>query len=74
MAHKEDLTEALEGLIGRRVALVRSGDPYTRIKPGTEGTIDFVDSLGTLHVKWDDGSNLGLIPGEDTFDILPVKS
>jgi hypothetical protein len=58
-------------LDGRRVELVRCTDPYTTLKPGAKGTVDFVDALGTVHVKWDDGRSLGLVPGEDTWEVLP---
>lgn len=44
----------------RRVRLVQCNDPYTKLKPGSEGTVLFEDDLGTLHVKWDSGSTLGL--------------
>ena len=37
---------------------------------GTEGTVDFVDDMGTVFVRWDNGSHLGLIPDEDDFEIL----
>jgi hypothetical protein len=29
-----------------------------------------VDSMGTVHVKWDSGSTLGLIQGEDQWTVL----
>lgn len=44
-----------------RVELVSTTDPYTSLAPGTLGTVTFVDSLGTVHVKWDDGSSLGMV-------------
>lgn len=47
-------------LVGRRVRLVRCNDHYTKIQPGTEGTVEMIDDLGTLHVKWDTGQTLGL--------------
>lgn len=53
---------------GRRVKLVRCSDPYTLIKPGDLGTVSMLDDMGTLHVKWDNGSNLGLIEGEDRWE------
>ena len=58
-------------LEGRRVRLVNSSDIYTLLQPGDCGTISFVDDMGTLHVNWDKGSNLGLIPGEDSWVVLP---
>jgi hypothetical protein len=51
--------------VGDRVELVATSDPYTKLRPGTQGTVAFIDALGTLHVNWDDGSRLGLVPGED---------
>lgn len=50
--------------------LVSCFDPWATIKPGDKGTLDFIDDVGTLHVKWDNGSFLGLIPGEDKFTFL----
>lgn len=59
-------------LAGRRVRLICSTDEYTRLEPGTEGTVQFEDSFGTLHVDWDDGSKLGLIEEDgDRWELLP---
>jgi hypothetical protein len=58
--------------IGDRVQLLRCSDPYTDISPGTLGTVTFVDSLNTTHVHWDDGRQLGLVPGEDAFIVLDI--
>lgn len=57
-------------LIGRRVRLLGTSDPYTRRQPGALGTVALIDSLGTLHVRWDDGGTLGLVPGEDDWELL----
>jgi Domain of unknown function (DUF4314) len=59
-------------LAGRRVRLVRTTDEHTSLRPGAVGTVSLVDSVGTIHVRWDDGSTLGLIPGEDSFTVLPT--
>jgi len=50
---------------GTRVELVYTSDPYTKLQPGTKGTVEFVDSAGTIQISWDNGSGLGMIPGED---------
>ena len=55
---------------GDRVRLVRTGDPYTTLICGDLGTVRRIDSLGTVHVDWDSGSKLGLVPGEDSWVIL----
>lgn len=53
-----------------RVRLIRTTDPHTRLTPGAEGTVVQVDQTGTVRVRWDNGSALGLIPGRDRFDCL----
>lgn len=53
--------------VGDRVELVSTDDEFTRLRPGEQGTVTFVDSLGTVHVQWDSGSSLGLVPGHDQF-------
>ena len=52
---------------GTRVELVSLEDPYARIPEGTKGTVDAVDDIGTIHVRWDNGSRLGVVPGVDTI-------
>ena len=54
--------------LGCRVALVSMGpDPYSRLKPGDEGTVFHVDDSGTVHVNWDCGSTLGMVYGVDVI-------
>ncbi|WP_258222534.1 DUF4314 domain-containing protein [Microbacterium sp. HMWF026] len=55
---------------GTRIRLISTTDDMTRLCEGDEGTVDHTDSIGTVHVDWDNGSTLGLIPGEDRFIIL----
>lgn len=52
---------------GTRVELIHTDDTYTRLRPGDQGTVRHVDDTGTLHVAWDSGSSLGVIPGVDSF-------
>ncbi len=60
---------------GTRLELISMEDPYAKIPPGTRGTVVCVDDIhhsafcpfGTIHVNWDNGSGLGLVPGEDAF-------
>ena len=55
---------------GVRVELVRMNDPYRKMPSGLQGTVDFVDDTGTVFVKWDDGSSLGAVYGEDEIRLL----
>jgi hypothetical protein len=50
---------------GTRVELVSMNDPYTALKPGDKGTVSFVDDIGTIFVRWDNGSGLGVAFGAD---------
>lgn len=52
--------------IGCRVELTKMNDPYrTDLVPGCHGTVRGVDDTGTIHVRWDIGSSLGVVFGED---------
>ena len=63
--------EALQALrerypAGTRVELVHMDDPFnTKLTPGCRGTVRSVDDVGTIHVRWDCGSSLGIAYGED---------
>lgn len=56
---------------GTRIELLHMDDPYAPIPPGTKGTVNLVDDIGTLHCAFDNGRTLGVIPGEDSFRVLP---
>lgn len=54
---------------GTRLKCVEMNDTQA-VPTGTLGTVEFVDDMGTIHVNWDNGSSLGLIVGEDSFEII----
>lgn len=53
--------------VGTKIELEQMSDPYHNIPAGTKGIVDSVDDLGTLHCIWENGSTLGVVPGEDVF-------
>jgi hypothetical protein len=57
-------------LTGKRVRLIHCSDPYTKLQSGDEGVVNYIDDMGTIHVKWDNGSSLGLIQGEDKWIVV----
>ena len=52
---------------GCRVELHRMEDPWSPVPPGTKGTVLCVDDAGQLHMQWDNGRTLALVPGADSF-------
>ena len=54
---------------GCRVELIRMDDPQAP-PVSTKGTVTHIDDIGTIHVKWDNGSGLGVVYGEDECRIL----
>ena len=58
---------------GTRIRLNSMIDPYSPIPAGMEGIVDVVDDEGQIHMKWNNGRTLPLVPGEDSFTVLPPK-
>jgi hypothetical protein len=55
---------------GARIYLAHTTDEHTRLQPNAMGTVLHVDAIGTVHVRFDTGETLGLIPGEDVWRAL----
>ena len=51
--------------IGCRVELISMDDSYSSLTPGTKVTVRSVDDTGTVFVRWDNGSGLGVVYGVD---------
>lgn len=49
---------------GTRVELVKMDDPQSP-PIGTRGTVIGVDAIGSIMVRWDSGSGLNVVYGED---------
>ncbi|WP_279139367.1 DUF4314 domain-containing protein [Faecalicoccus pleomorphus] len=55
---------------GTKIQCIKMDDPYHAVALGSIGTVDYVDDAGTIHISWENGSSLELIPGEDHFKII----
>lgn len=55
--------------VGSKLRLLHMEDMQA-VSSGTNGIIDFIDDQGQLHMKWENGSSLALIPGEDQFEVI----
>ena len=56
---------------GTRLQLSCMEDEFP-VPPGSMGTVDFIDDAGQIHMNWDCGRSLALIPGVDSFSRLPA--
>lgn len=54
---------------GTRVVLVHMDDVQAPPK-GTKGTVEGVDDIGSILVRWDNGSSLNVVYGEDRVEIV----
>lgn len=65
-----------ETLVGERIKLIQTSDPYTRIPKGSYGTVtrDLYENGGVMciGVDWDNGSSLSLVEGEDSWTVLGI--
>lgn len=52
---------------GYKVKLIEIDDPFAP-PIGTTGVVRYVDNIGTIHVKWENGSGLGVVYGEDVIE------
>ena len=41
-----------------------------RIPAGARGTVSHVDDIGSVHMNWDGGGSLALIPNVDDFKVI----
>jgi len=57
---------------GTKIKLIKMKDKFAP-PSGTIGTVDFVDDIGQIHVKWESGGSLALIIGEDDFEVIEQK-
>ena len=56
-----------------RVQFLASSIPSRGLWPGNKGTVDSVDKRGVVCVSWDNGAEIILVPGFDTYRVLPEK-
>ena len=50
---------------GTRLCLDFMDEPG--MPPGLQGTVAYIDDAGQIHMHWENGRSLALIPGEDSF-------
>ncbi len=58
---------------GTRLLLNHMNDPWHPVPDGTRGTVDHIDDLGQIFMKWDNGRSLPLNSDEDSFRKLTAE-
>lgn len=56
---------------GERIVMIYMANEPRPIQRGEQGTVVHVDDAGSIHVDWDNGRRLAVIPEVDQFVILP---
>ena len=59
-------------MVGEKILCIKMKG-VNSVKSGEIGIIQYVDGLYNIHVKWNNGSTLSLIPHLDEFEILTLK-
>ena len=59
--------------IGTKIQLISMRDEKYPILPGTIGEVTHIDDMGSIHMKWQNGSSLALIPEVDSFKVLEAE-
>ncbi len=54
---------------GTKIRLINMRDE-PQMPFGLLGTVEFVDDANQIHVKWENGSSLALVPEVDQFEII----
>ena len=52
---------------GTKIRLLHMKNELYAPEAGTEGVVNHVDDIGSIHVNWSTGSSLALIYGVDEF-------
>ena len=54
---------------GTKIKLIYMNNE-SQMPSGLIGTVEFIDDAKQIHVRWENGSSLSLIPEVDQFEIL----
>lgn len=59
--------------VGTKIQLISMRDEKYPILPGTIGEVTHIDDLGSIHMKWQNGSSLAIIPEVDSFRVAGTE-
>ena len=56
--------------VGTKLQLLSMWNQTYPVLPGTVGEVTHIDDAGSIHMRWENGSSLALIPEIDSFQIV----
>jgi len=69
---REEVEELRKELLGKCIKLIKMYDDFA-VEPGTVGKVRLVDDIGNIHINWENGSKLALIPNHDEYEIIDCE-
>ena len=60
--------------IGTKIQLISMRDEKYPILPGTIGVVTHIDDMGSIHLKWQNGSSLAIITEVDSFRVVRAEN
>ena len=58
---------------GTKIKCIKLEDSFNPIPSGTVGIVEYVDDANQIHMNWENGSSLALIPDLDEFEVIERK-
>lgn len=59
---------------GTKLQMITMRNEKYPVPPGTVGEVTHIDDMGSIHMKWENGSSLALIPEVDSFKVLGAEN
>lgn len=56
--------------VGTKIQLISMRNEKYPVLPGTVGEVTHIDDAGSIHMRWENGSSLALIPEIDSFQTV----
>jgi Domain of unknown function (DUF4314) len=69
-------TAIMPDVVGKRIKLIHTKNPYTYLKPGDRGTVvdvtelPYEDTPFSVLVQWDNGPRLAILDGYDDYRMV----
>ena len=59
---------------GTKLQMITMRNEKYPVPPGTIGEVTHIDDIGNIHVRWQNGSSLALIPEVDSFKVVAAEN